>query len=343
MKNSDSNEISIFTSNSHTENTSIWKQSNAGDWRLFFNIDNEYTEISNAQMNQLKILLESNRKQMKMGSLVMTPKGIGRLINLDNKIARVKFLREDVEEAFEEGLIHQEFPIYLRVLDKDFSNWYRIIVPANGNIEILKKIIEDLKIIDANNSNYSLIYNASETKDEIYFDQLELKPNSKFLLCGQKLVQCKISRYNLTYNWWYTYSTDGISFSVNKKIQMSGVGMYGSHESKIQKGTLKIFEGSITNIGSVLYEEPIEVSPAPNQNNCVMPILFSKSITIKPLIDYTIQLLSSSDYCYLYYGSGGKAQIDGEKGVEFYFKYTLGSSHGTNIESGNVPEIYYLA
>merc|ERR1712096_430819 len=73
--------------------------------------------------------------------------------------------------------------------------------------------IEYMKIIDPNTSNYSLIYNATELKDELFFDQLELKPNSKFLLCGLKMTQCNINRFNLTYNWWYTYSSDGISFS----------------------------------------------------------------------------------------------------------------------------------
>ena len=43
-------------------------------------------------------------------------------------------------------------------------------------------------------------------------------------------------------NWRYSYNTDGITFSCNKTIKLTGVGMYGSHEGKIQSGILKIYE-----------------------------------------------------------------------------------------------------
>jgi hypothetical protein len=320
---------------------STWKQTQDGDWKLFFNLNAESTpKLENE--TQLKLLLEgSSKKSLKMGSLVMTPKGIGRLIKLDNKIATVKFLLDEQEDNFEEPLILPEFPIYLRILDKDFSNWYRLMVPANGSVETLKKLIEELKIVDASTCNYLVIYNGVEIKDEQFFDQIDLRPNAKMLLCGLKMTQCKILRFSTTYNWWYTYNTDGLTFTVNKKIRLSGVGMYGSHEGKIQSGTLKIFEGTAS-VGTILYEEPVEIPPAPEQNNCITPIHFKKPVSIKPHLDYTIQLVCTN-YCYLYYGSGGKSTVEGEKNIEFYFKYTQGSSHGTGVESGNFPEFYYFA
>jgi hypothetical protein len=321
-------------------NQSIWKQTKDGHWKLYFNMNDDNKIENNNQ--QMKFLFDPNRKNLKLGSLVMTPKGIGRLIKLENKISTIKFLKDEQEDNFEESLILSEFPIYIRVLDNDFSNWYRIMVPANGSIESLKKSIEELKIIDSNSTNYLLIYNGSEVKDELFYDQIELKPNSKILLCALKMTQCKLSRFNITYNWWYTYNTDGITFSVNKKIKLCGLGLYGSHENKTQNGNLKIFEGTVSSISSILYEEPVEVIPSPDQNNAIIPIYFSKPINIKPQVDYTVQLISTN-YCYLYYGNGGKSQIEGEKGIEFFFKFTNGSSHGTSIESGNFPEFYYYA
>ena len=321
---------------------SVWKQTEQGNWKLFFNLNEESIQKVENE-TQIKTLFDTaNKKGLKMGSLVMTPKGIGRLIKLDNKIATIKFLKDDQEETFEEALILSEFSIFLRILDKDLSNWFRIMVPANGSVESLKKQIEELKIIDSNSSNYILIFNGSETKDEYFFDQMDLRPGSKFLLCGLKMTQCKMSRFTVTYNWWYTYNSDGISFSVNKRIKLAGVGLYGSHESKVQNGTIKIFEGNCTNMGCVFYEEAVEVPPAAEQNNSVMPITFKKPVNIKPQIDYTIQLICSN-YCYLYYGGGGKSTVEGERGVEFVFKYSLGSGHGTGIESGNFPEFYYYS
>ena len=330
MQNSFENEI----------RQSIWKQTDEGDWKLFFNV-NEHSIVKHENESQIKAIFDtSTKKVVKLGSLVMTPKGIGRLIKMDNKISTVKFLKDDHEDTFEDTLILSDFPIYLRILDKDFSNWYRLIVPANGSVESLKKLLEEIKIVDPNTSNYILIHNGVETKDEYFFDQLNLRPNSKILLCGLKMTQCKFSRFNVTYNWWYTYNTDGITFSVNKKIKLGGVGLYGSHENKVQNGVLKIFEGTVTSMGPVLYEEPVEVPAAPDQNNSITQIMFKKPVNMKPQIDYTIQLICTN-YCYLYYGGGGKNISEGEKEVEFSIKYTLGSSHGSGIESGNFPEFYY--
>lgn len=321
---------------------SIWKQTAEGDWKLFFNVNHDNTLKADTE-NQIKSLFDGrDKKSLKMGSLVMTPKGIGRLIKLDNKLATIKFLKDDQEDSFEESLILAEFPIYIRILDKDFSNWYRLMVPANGSIETLKKQIEEIKIIDASTCNYILIHNGYETKEEFFFDQLDLRPNAKFLLCGLKMNQYKLARFTITYNWWYTYNSDGVTFSVNKKIKLAGCGLYGSHESKTQNGTIKIFEGTCANIGAILHEEPVEVPPVADQNNSVIPITFKKAVNIKPHLDYTIQLCCTN-YCYLYYGSGGKAAVEAEKGIEFNFKYTLGSSHGTGVESGNFPEFYYYA
>ena len=116
--------------------------------------------------------------------------------------------------------------------------------------------------------------------------------------------------------------------------------MHGSHEGKAQNGTLKIYENdSPTNL---LCEEIIEILPSADQSSAVIPINFKKPIIIKQNIDYTIQF-QSSNYCYLYYGNGGVATVEGEKGVEFYYKFTQGSTYGTNAQSGNFPEFYYYA
>jgi hypothetical protein len=329
-------------SSENEKKQSIWRQTEEGDWKLFFNVSEDSISKAESESHIKTIFDMAGKKGLKMGSLVMTPGGIGRLIRLDNRKATVKFMKEDREEVFDEAVVKSEFPVYLRILDRDFSNWYRVVVPANGSMETLKKLIEEIQIIDSNTSNYILIHNGVEIKDEFFFDQMDLRVNAKLLLCGLKMTHSKLNRFNTTYNWWYTYNTDGITFSVNKRIKLAGVGLYGSHESKVQNGTLKIFEGTVTSMGSLLYEDAVEVSAAPDQNNSVIPINFKKPVNLKPHIDYTIQLLCTN-YCYLYYGGGGKATIEAERGVEFYFKYTLGSSHGSGIESGNFPEFYYYS
>lgn len=320
---------------------SIWRQMPNGEWKLFFGIESNNKQLV-SDSDTVKYENSLSKKTLKMGSLVMTSKGIGRLIKLEDKIGTVLFLKDESEDTFEEQLILSEFTIYIRVFDKDIGIWYRVQVPANGSTESLKKLVEDLKIVDIGNTNYILIYNGMEIKEDNFFDQIDLRNNSKILLSALKMSQCKLTRYTTVNSWWYTHETDGISFSTNKKIKLSGLGLYGSHEGKVQPGNLKVFEGTTASMGNILYDEPVEVPSAPDQANCIMPIMFKKPVNIKPQIDYTIQF-SCTSYCYLYYGSGGKATSEGEKGVEFNFKFTPGSSHGSSTETGNYPEIYYFA
>ena len=321
---------------------SIWRQTQEGDWKLFFNTDSKLdTKEESEQLT--KFQNDSNyavKKQLKMGSLVMTPKGIGRLIRMDENISKVKFLKTDTEENFEVSQISSEFFIFIKVLELTYSSWYRLSVPANGTVEQLRKLIEDLSIYDTNQSNYVLVYNGMELKDEHFFDQLDMQPNAKLLISGTKMSESKIERFTNVYDWWYTYSSDGVSFYTNKKIRLIGIGLYGSHENKTQNGVLNIFKGNVSNQGATLYEDNIEVPPALDKSNPITSFYFKKSVVINPFDEYTIQFLNTN-YCYTYYGNEGKSQFICNNGVEFNFKFTLGSSHGSSAESGNFPEFYF--
>jgi hypothetical protein len=322
---------------------SIWKQTNHADWKLIFDINKE-NNTNNTTETSLKQILDTcaNKKKLKMGSLVMTPKGIGRLIKLEDGLATIKLQKEGELLLFPEYEIEPEFNIFICLKSADISNWYRLRIPANGTVETIKQLIQEMNIIDMNQGDHTLIYNGSEAKEELFLDQLDVRANSKFLLCHTKMTQYKITRYTNTYTWWYLSNSDGITFSVNKKIKLGGLGLYGSHENKLVKGTLKVFEGTFSDRGTCYYEEPFEIPAAPDQNNCITVIQFKKPITCKNDIDYTIQI-DVSEYCYIYYGSGAKATIDGDKNVIFNFKYTPGSSFGSGVESGNYPEFYYYA
>ena len=318
---------------------SIWRQDTKGEWKLFFNTEYPQIEIENTQ-KQKSYINKINPKTLNLGTLVMTPDGIGRLLKIENQTAKITMSKTKKEEHFPLDKISNHFISLIKVYDKEISNWFRINLPVNGNVETLKKILIEMKIVDLQISDYLLVTNGTELKDEYTFEQLSLKSNCKILLCGQKLINCKVNRFNQVLNWWYSYNMDGITFSCNKKIKLTGIGMYGSHEGKTQNGTLKIYENDTPS--NLLCDEIIEISPAADQSNAIVPINFKKPIVIRQNIDYTIQF-QCSNYCYLYYGNGGVATVEGEKGVEFYYKFTQGSTYGTNVQSGNFPEFYYYA
>jgi hypothetical protein len=178
----------IDISNQQFEN-SVWRQSSKGKWLMSFNNYQQNTE----ECSKLVVDI-SNKRPLSIGSLVMTPKGIGRLLKLEEGNARVKFLKNEDEENFKRSTVSNEFNIFIKILNADCSFWYRITLPSNGTTELIKKSIEDLKIVDMDAFNYLLIYQGKELIDNLFFDQLDFKPNSKILMTGCKMHPFKLTK-----------------------------------------------------------------------------------------------------------------------------------------------------
>jgi hypothetical protein len=107
MKNE--NEIEINIEKGDKENISIWKPNKTtGDWKLFYDY-NKVEENETLLEQHIKTFSEVNSTSMlKLGILVMTPKGIGKLKNLESKSATVKFVKTDEEEIFAENEVSAE-------------------------------------------------------------------------------------------------------------------------------------------------------------------------------------------------------------------------------------------
>ena len=85
--------------------SSIWNQDKNGDWKLYFNTDSEISKISpqnKEEKTSKKDNINVSDKNLLLGTLVMTSKGIGRLIKSIDGIAHIRF-NQDVNEY--------EFPI----------------------------------------------------------------------------------------------------------------------------------------------------------------------------------------------------------------------------------------
>lgn len=169
--------------------TSVWRQSLNGRWLMNFN--NKLQTIEELPKTSFD---SANKRPLSVGSLVMTPKGIGRLLKIDEMNARVKFLKNEEEENFERSTVSNDFHVYLKILNADSSSWYRITVPSNGTTEMIKKAIEELKMVDMDAYNYVLIYQGKELADNLFFDQLDFKPNSKILMSGCKMYPFKLAK-----------------------------------------------------------------------------------------------------------------------------------------------------
>lgn len=321
---------------------SVWQQDNQGEWKLYFNTEIDMTS-SPSSHNQIKTKnkINKNISEMKLilGTLVMTPKGIGRLIKANEDIAFIKFNQDIKEENFPIKSISNYFNCFILDYSNGNSDIIRMRLKASGKVDDIFIELEKLNKLNTKENNYMLIFNKDMLKKEYTFEQINLFNNSKILLLIKNKVTYTVSRYANTRQPWYLYNLDGICFSASKRIKLTGVGLYGSKDNKIIPVTIKILDGSST-MGGLIFEENVEIIPASNELGAITKIIFSKPVDCKQNQDYSVILYSKIN-ANTFYGYNGKAYVEGEKGVGFSFKRLLGKSGGTGVETGNFPELYY--
>ena len=323
------------------ESPSVWQQDKKGEWKLYFNTDIKPNSSSKKNPEVNKTITNNNilGKKLVLGTLVMTKKGIGRLIKINQEIANIRFKEDIKEEQFNINEISNNFNCFIYDYSDGNTNIIKLKLNVLGKIEDIFEKLEKIKKINRNECNYSLIFKGKLLIKDYTYEQIDILNNSKFLLLKEQKVKYTVSRYASVSQYWFISSLDGICFSTSQKIKLIGIGLYGSHENKIIDSTIKILEGSeITD--KIILEENIEVSPAINKFYPISQIYFSKPLICKQNQDYCI-LLNSKKSTNAYYGRQGKSFVEGEKGVDFTFKRIPGRLSKTSVEVGNFPELYY--
>ena len=322
-------------------NPSVWNQNNKGEWKLYFNTDTEIiSPIATIEQSKFKHnhLPENN---LILGTLVMTPKGMGRYIKNNKGLCTVRFEEESKEEEFEINKLSNTFNCFLTELSNDNINVIRFKLKVIGKVEDILNELEKLKKINKEESDYSLIYLGKVLKNDFTFEQLNILNNCKILLLKQKNIILCVSRFSIINKYWFTYTLDGICFTPSEKIKLIGVGIYGSYENKTVSGILKILDGGSINNKSLI-EENVEIPPSKTENEAIIKLYFSKPVICKKNQDYSVILQSrmlTNSYC----GQSGKKFVEGENGISFTFKKIQGRNTGTTVEIGNFPELYYYA
>ena len=321
---------------------SVWQQNSQGEWKLYFNTESDLissSSKSNQDQSKLKKINNLSEMNLVLGTLVMTPKGIGRLIKNNDNIATIRLNQDQKEEQFELNNISNNFNCFIILHSKGNKDIIRLKLKVAGKIEDIYTELEKIKKINLKDNNYILIYNKNKIKNEYTFEQLNILNNVKFLLLSKNNISYTVSRYINVRQYWYLYTVDGICFSPSQKIKLLGVGLFGSHENKIINATIKILDGPSTT-SKIILEENIEIYPSSNKFNAITQIFFSRPVFCVQNQDYSVILYTKTN-TNTFYGTNGKSYIDGEKGVKFFFKRVQGKSGGTGVETGNFPEFYY--
>ena len=98
-------------------------------------------------------MISVKSKILNLGTLVMTPKGIG-LLKLDGEMATITISKTKIEEIFPVKEVSNSFTCFIKVYDKYISNLFRLIVPVKPNVEVIKNLLIEMNIDNLSVSHY---------------------------------------------------------------------------------------------------------------------------------------------------------------------------------------------
>ena len=321
-------------------NQPYWiQEQKKGDWLRVFETQTSKNGITKKKFDLTKLHSEQN---LKMGSIVITKKGFFKLLEVDGEVATILDLKTQTKkEKAQISEISTTFDIYLYTLVPT-KMWYKITLNSNGNIEQLMQKINSLNIINLDNNDYSLIANGGILNEGSYYDQCELRPNMRVLLTSASKKEVIIKRFiNIKKLGWY--NKDHLIISTNKKMKLTGVGIFALCQGIAIPGKLNVIEGTPLNIGKMLVTEDLIIETKTDIKDCIINYYFKIPIIIAPFKNYSIAF-DSNIAGYFYFGSDGKPKIDAEKNLVINFNKEGPNGILNNIAQsgrGIVAEIHY--
>jgi len=149
------------------------------------------------------------------------------------------------------------------------------------------------------------------------------------------------NRFNgIAERWGYSGTSDSIRFSVNTKINLLGLGVYGATMGPTPYQVdidCKLFDNG-QSIGSNSVEFICDGSKKPFR------IMFKRPVEIKAEFPYIVSAKINGQESY--YGTGGKSRqmkvlTSKDKTVKFSFHHVKGNNNGTSVEDGQIPELIF--
>lgn len=139
--------------------------------------------------------------------------------------------------------------------------------------------------------------------------------------------------------WGYSAnSVEAIQFKVSKEIRLVGVGLYGGRGEYISK--LKLYRQIGTEADELYVEQITETDETVYDCGAheTATLLFSQPIVIQPNHWHVVsaKISGPSSDC----GANGKRHVECD-GVTFQFRKSAVSNNGTDVDVGQIPELYY--
>jgi len=321
-------------------NESFWRQETInGDWIKHYETQTKYNGITEKKFNLTKLL---NNDNLKMGTMIITKSGFFKLLDLDNGFATILDTKNNKKETVQVSEISTTLNVFLCILNSD-RNWFKLTLNANGNMEQLREKITSLKIIDENLSDFVFVANGAILREECYYDQLNFRQNMKIIITTTQKKAEVIKRFsNVKKLGWY--NKDHLMMQTNKKMKLSGVGIFGLCQGNAVQGKISVIEGTPLSINKVLVTEEVTIDLKTDIKDAVSNYYFKTPVPINPFLNYSI-VYESLLAAYFYFGSDGKNKMECDKGL--VISLNKESPNGTlnnisQISRGIISEIHYI-
>ena len=184
------------------------------------------------------------------------------------------------------------------------------------------KLLSKQEIIDL------FLYLTTEDKPELQF-QTTYRKHVRPFMCCQRFRSTLVDPVNYADGRF-----DNIQFSVDRNIYVVGFGLYGCRKSGVEYHVyIKLMRNR-----TILCQKKQTIHSDGSAKT--IHVLFGSAVQIAANTDYTASLVLTND-------ERGHRGSDGMSIVtcgNVYFKFAryLGGSNGTNVESGQIPEILFF-
>ena len=339
-----------------SNNEIIWRLNNNDKWVLYSNNHIQLTPLiqqdkltnSNDKPKSKKEKKESNSafyfakvKSETKGTLVFTPKGYGIVQNLksDQNMITVKVNNEILD--FTRQQVANEIIISLCFVTNSGRREDKIILPIHSTAKDLIEKIEAEQDSEKCMGNRIFFQGKELNKTNETLEKMGIVPFSKLLIIAALGKPLTVNRFPTNYQGWGFSETsiDAISFSPSRDVRVIGFGIYTPENDTLVEGIAKFIQGNDVK-GLILFAKDVRLSKnTENSEDKIYKFMLNRPVRVKAGEQYScsVEFKKGSTY----YGSGGVATPSGEQDVIFTFTDCIGSSNGTGVGSGQIPEVYY--
>lgn len=351
--------------------TSIWKQIDDDQWVLFrgdtiqqakATEQNNSAKASNSTKQEKsavnpkdKHLADANtpfyytsRKLETKGSVVYTPAGFGIIHGpKPDAPSTIAVKVGSTMHEFARDELSCDLTIDTLITYNNVSRKDKVIIPVNATAKDLIEKTEQMLSSQTNSMTRVFLNGVELQRGSDSLEKMGINSSSRLVVLACLSNPVSVNRFGIVYTGWcYSASSiDGISFTANKDIRVVGFGIYCSEKGDALYGTARFVKGPDAK-GTALATKEVTIVPQNpgDPESKIYKCMFDRPMLVKggDVHSCVVEIKGGSSH----YGSSGMATVtENQEGrdITFTFQACNGSSNGTGIASGQIPEVYYYA